>query len=81
MDSTEPMTPERGYRLAVERLRQDTMFVREKLDEGVHPMEVAGRLAIGFSSDPQVTQALPGLLAVALVLLTTAEVLDATTEP
>lgn len=77
---TEPMTPEMGYRLAVDRLRQDTAFVKEKLDEGVHPMEVAGRLAIGFGSDPMVAEALPGLLAVALVLLTTAEVLDATTD-
>lgn len=76
MDQNEPMTPERGYRLAVERLRRDTSFVKEKLDEGVDPIEVAGRLAIGIGSDPSVAQALPGLLAVALVLLTTAEVLN-----
>lgn len=72
---TEPMTNERGYQLCVERLRRDVGFVREKLNEGVDPIELAGRLTIGMGQDEAFHEVAPGLLAVALVLLTTAEVL------
>lgn len=61
--------------MCVERLTSDVGFVREKLAEGVGPVEIAGRLAIGLMADPMSREAAPGLLAVALVLLTTAEVL------
>jgi hypothetical protein len=69
------MTNERGYQLCVERLRRDVGFVREKLNEGVEPVELAGRLVIGMDQDEFFQKVAPGLLAVALVLLTTAEVL------
>jgi len=75
MQVTEPMTPQRGYQLCVEWLTRDVAFVREKLNEGVDPIEIAGRLAIGIGADEPSRDAAPGLLAVALVLLTTAEVL------
>jgi hypothetical protein len=69
------MTNEIGYQLCVQRLREDVALVKEKLADGVDPIEVAGRIAIGYMSDDLAKEAAPGLLAVALILLTTAEVL------
>lgn len=72
---TEPMTDEQGYQLCVEQLRGAVDSIREKLADGTGPVEIASRLTIGYTMDPQASRAAPGLLAVALVLLTTAEVL------
>lgn len=69
------MTNELAYRICVDNLAANVAQVRAKLDEGLDPVEIAGRLTIGYTASPEASAAAPGLLAVALVLLTTAEVL------
>lgn len=76
----EPMSPELAWQVCVDNLRANVAMIREKLAEGISPMEIAGRLTIGYENSPEAMHAAPGLLAVAMVLLTTAEVLDATTD-
>ena len=72
----EPMTPELAWQVCVDNLRVNVAMVKEKLAEGLGPVEIAGRLTVGYQSNQAAAHAAPGLLAVALVLLTTAEVFD-----